>query len=98
MMAYNGKILYKACIRPVMINAAPAWGYAANMHIRKIQIALNKAIRRITHVPRYVRITPNHRELGLETIRDCMVKQAQAFYQTTADQSNPLIEPWVNTA
>ncbi|KAJ8872530.1 hypothetical protein PR048_026136 [Dryococelus australis] len=71
MSMYNGKILYKACIRLIMIYAAPAWGYAANMHIRKIQTAQNKAIRRIAHVSLYVPTTPINRELGLETKRDC---------------------------
>ncbi|KAJ8891951.1 hypothetical protein PR048_004516 [Dryococelus australis] len=48
-------------------------------------------MRRIAHISRYVPTIPIHRELGLETIQDYMVKQAQAFYQTTADHPNPLI-------
>ncbi|KAJ8882595.1 hypothetical protein PR048_014406 [Dryococelus australis] len=74
-----------------MIYAAPAWSYAENMHIRNIKIAQKKTIRRITHITRYVPTTPIHRELGLETIRDYMVKPAQTFYQTTTDHLDPLI-------
>lgn len=47
--------LYKILIRPEITLAAPAWAFATNTHIKKVEIFQNQVLKLTTKRPLYTR-------------------------------------------
>lgn len=87
----NKLLLYKTVIRPIMTYAAPAWGYAAPTHIKKLQTVQNKILRTIVNAPWFVRNRNIHEDLQMISIQDFIREAAAKFYDATIDHDNPTI-------
>lgn len=86
-----GLTMYKALIRSVITYAAPAWGFAAVSHLRKLQVIQNQVIRLITHLPRVASRRKFHDELELPTIDEFIARLARNLYAEARANPNPLI-------
>ena len=84
-------ILYKMLIQPILLYAAPAWGYSAKTHINKLQKFQNRVTKLITKCPRYTRLEPLQNNLGIQTINHCISESTQKFYYTKLCTQNQLI-------
>lgn len=74
------KILYTACVRPIITYASPVWSYASKSNIKKLQIVQNKYLRiAFKSMPR-VRLRLLHERLQLDGIETTIRKQTEAFY------------------
>ena len=86
-MTLKNKItLYKTMIRPVLLYASPAWAAVHKHHRKKLQVFQNKALRRMTDAPWFVRNLILHRDLGIDTI-DTAILSALHNYNTQLQNS-----------
>ncbi|KAJ4429181.1 hypothetical protein ANN_26184 [Periplaneta americana] len=85
-----GLTMYKALIRSVITYAAPAWGFAAVTHLRKLQVIQNQVIRIITHLRESLR-EKFHDELNLPTVDEFIARLARNLYEAARASPNPLI-------
>jgi len=83
--------LYKMLIRPLLTYAAPAWAFAANTHLKKLQIFQNRVLKLISKCPRYTRMTDLHRRLNIDTIFTHIRDLTQTFYENVNAVDNNLI-------
>ena len=72
----NKVLLYKQILRPVWAYGIQLWGCAKKSNLDYIQRFQNKVLRSIVKAPWYARNSDIHRELGVETIADIIVKYA----------------------
>ncbi|KAJ4426734.1 hypothetical protein ANN_26533 [Periplaneta americana] len=84
-----GLTMYKALIRSVITYSAPAWGFAAVSHLRKLQVVQNQVIRLITHLPRVASRRKFHDELELPTIDEFIARLARNLYAEARANPNP---------
>ena len=83
--------MYTALLRSLITYACPVWGYAADVHMNKLQIFQNKVLRLITKLPR---VTPRwviHRDTGIPTIKEYIENAAIRFRLSTEGHENPLV-------
>ncbi|KAJ4445936.1 hypothetical protein ANN_12622 [Periplaneta americana] len=78
-------------VRSVITYAAPAWGFAAAFHLRKLQVIQNQVIRLIIHLPRVASRRKFHDELDLPTIDEFIARLARNLYAESRANPNPLI-------
>jgi hypothetical protein len=62
--------LHKALIRSVMTYASPAWEFAADSHLVKMQCLQNKVLRTIANLPRSTPVRDLHLAFKFRT---CMI-------------------------
>ena len=86
MSLHNKVLLYKTMIRPILLYASPAWAAVRKAHRKKLQVFQNKALRRITNAPWFVRNNILHRDLGIDTI-DTAILSASHNYFTSIENS-----------
>lgn len=82
-------LLYKMCIRPVLLYAASVWAPAAPSYRTKLQVMQNKCLRTIFNLPRETRISILHIRAAIEYIDKVMDKLITDSY--IFEHSNPLI-------
>jgi hypothetical protein len=63
-------ISYKALIRSVLICACPAWEFAADSYLLKLQRLQNRALRPNGNLPRYTPIRDLHRSFQIPYLYD----------------------------
>jgi hypothetical protein len=85
--------LYKMTIRPVMTYATPTWSGVLKQKTtaRTLQIIQNRALKIAAGAPMFVRTEDLHRDLGVELLRDHILKLNQKFYKKLEENANPLI-------
>jgi hypothetical protein len=74
---HNKLTLYKQVIHPVWSYGIQLWGCASVSNIQVIQRNQNKVLKCIINAPWYVR-NSDHRDLGIETATDIIVKFAKS--------------------
>jgi hypothetical protein len=70
--------LYKQIMRPVWSYGILLWGCTSDSNIQVIQRYQNKVLKCIVNAPWYVRNSDLHRDLGIETLTDIIVKFAKS--------------------
>jgi endonuclease/exonuclease/phosphatase family metal-dependent hydrolase len=85
--------LYKMTIRPVMTYATPTWSSALKQPraMKTMQTIQNRALKISAGLPMYARTVSLHRDLGVEMLRDHVLKLNKNFYEKLEDNPNPLI-------
>jgi hypothetical protein len=83
-LSTNSKLtLFKALIRSIITNACPAWGFAADAQLMKLQRLQNKALRKIGKFPKSTPIRDMHMAFQIPHVYDYKAKlsrqQAQVF-------------------
>jgi hypothetical protein len=66
--------LHKALIRSVMTYASPAWKFAADTHLMKLQGLQNKVLRTIGNLPRRTPIRNLHMAFKIPYVYDYITK------------------------
>jgi hypothetical protein len=66
--------LYKALIRPIITYASPAWEFAANTHMMKLQRPENRVLRTIGNFPRRTPVRQLHKAFNIPYIYDYITK------------------------
>jgi len=82
---------YTKCSKPILLYAAPTWGYAAQAHIKKLLTFQNRVIKIITKCPRYTRLIPVQSRFNIQAIYQSITNTTQKFYSTKDHSQNNLI-------
>jgi hypothetical protein len=85
---HNKLTLYKQVICPVWSYGIQLWGCASESNIQVIQRYQNKVLKCIVNAPWYVRNSDLHRDLGIETVTDTIVKFAKSHDKRLQDDIN----------
>jgi hypothetical protein len=88
---WNGVLLYKQLIRPMMDYACPAWRSAARTLVRRLQALKSKCLRLTTGAPWYVSNRQIHKDLGVPLFADHIRALTASFDSKLADVGNPLL-------
>ena len=83
--------LYGSCIRPVMMYACPVFAQASHRRLHRMQALQNRALRKITGAPYYVRNEILHVDLKIPTIRQYMKRAAIRYFERAEKHDNSLI-------
>lgn len=75
----NKILLYKSILRPVWSYGCQLWGCTADSNIKLIQTFQNKVLRQMSGAPWYIRNTDIHADLGIEPVRDYILKTAENY-------------------
>ena len=79
--------LYKMWIRPIVLYEAPAYCSAANIHINKIQVIQNSALRIALRRNRRSHITDLHEEGCLIPVKAEAVRSSHRYMEKKEDDS-----------
>lgn len=88
--------LYKACVRPILTYAIPAWALVSNFQLKKLQVVQNKAIRRAFNAPWYVRNDQLHAESEIPLLRKFIKDQLIKYHERAKSHPNPLMRKAVD--
>lgn len=75
----NKRLVYKTCIRPVLLYAAPILNGIAATHIKHMQIVQNKCLRMITNSPPRTRTQQLHEDIEIEFVTDFIHRLTEGF-------------------
>ena len=89
---WNGVLLYKQLIRPMMDYACPAWMSSGSTHIRRLQVLQSKCLRLATGAPWYISNRQIHEDLGVPLFADHIRVLTASFDSKLADVGNPLVQ------
>ena len=79
MDARNKTLIYKLCIRPIMLYAAPILNGIAATHIRQMQVVQNKCLRMITNALPRTRTQKLHENTAMATVNDFIRRLMENF-------------------
>lgn len=82
-------VIFKATSKAIVSYTAPVWGHAAAIHINKIQVFQNKALRMMVGAPWFVTNKQLHEDTPLITAH--FQSTALKFYQKCDTHYNPTI-------
>lgn len=88
--------LYKAIVRPALTYASTAWGYAAETHLKRLQVVQNKSLRMSVAAPWFVRNLQLHADLKMPTLREYIREKAVRNFEQAMDHENPLLREAVD--
>ncbi|KAK9744302.1 hypothetical protein QE152_g7875 [Popillia japonica] len=85
--------------RPVLLHGAAIWSNArpVERHINRLQVQQNKCLRIILGADMRTSIAELHQAAGIPLVADYLYHAAQAFYDKTLANDNPLIRGITNT-
>jgi hypothetical protein len=83
--------LYKALIRSVMAYACPAWEFAVDAHLLKLQCLQNKVICTIGHFPRCTPVRDFHTALNLPYVYDYVTKLCRQQAEVIQNHENDYV-------
>ncbi|GFX37019.1 RNA-directed DNA polymerase from mobile element jockey [Trichonephila clavipes] len=86
------RIIYIQYLQPLLTYACQIWGIAAELHLNKLQIIQNKALRTILDVPVYVPRRYLHKELKILPVNSRIKQLSKKFHDQTANHNNPTIQ------
>lgn len=93
---HNKVILYKSMIKPILLYASPAWAAVRKTTRHKLQIFQNKALRRMTDAPRYVRNKILHRDLKIDTIDSAILTASHNHNRAIENSNFPNLKEFIN--
>jgi uncharacterized protein YeeX (DUF496 family) len=85
---HNKLTLYKQVIRPDWSYGIQLCGCASSYNIQVVQRYQNKVLKCIVNASLYVRNSDLHRDLGIETVTDIIVKFAKSHEKRLQDHIN----------
>jgi hypothetical protein len=85
-------IVYKPLLRSIVTYAYPAWGYAAESYVHKLQTFQNEVLRIITKLPRVTPIDTLHEQTGMPLIKNHIKGLASRLYLKLASSYNCQIQ------
>jgi hypothetical protein len=91
----NGLMLYRQLIPPMMDNACPVWGHAADSHLKRPQHVQSKCLRIIASAPWYVSNLQLHEDLEVPYIAEHIRNLAQSFDSKIPGVDNSLVRQLV---
>ena len=74
-----------------MTYGSVVWGAAAKSHIKKLQVVQNKCLRVSTDAPIRTNMSRLQDELGIMTIKECLIKLNVEKIKKALSHENPLI-------
>jgi hypothetical protein len=80
--------LHKALIRSVMTYASPAWEFAADIHLLKLQLLQNKVLRTIGKLPRRTPIRDLHLAFQIPYVYDYITKLCRQQAEVIQNNDN----------
>jgi hypothetical protein len=80
--------LYKALVRTIITYASPAWEFAANTHLLKLQRLQNKVLRTIDNFPRRTPVRELHKAFNIPYIYDYITKSCRQQAEVIRTQEN----------
>ncbi|GBN71384.1 RNA-directed DNA polymerase from mobile element jockey [Araneus ventricosus] len=81
-------LIYTAYLRPILTNAAPVWGCAANTNLKILEVLQNKTIRTICNMSN----TDIRNDLKYPSLRDFIKKLSANFFKNIDLHDNPAIQ------
>ena len=88
---WNGVLLYKQLIRPMMEYACPAWRSAARALVRRLQVLQSKCFCLATGAPWYVSNRQIHEDLCVPLFADHIRALTASFDSKLAYVGNTLV-------
>ncbi|KAI5754873.1 hypothetical protein M8J77_012232 [Diaphorina citri] len=85
----NKLLLYKQVLRPIWTYGIQLWGCTCPSNRMIIGRFQNKVLRTIVNAPWYIRNDDLHRDLGIESVKECMQKIASRHLERLQDHPNP---------
>jgi hypothetical protein len=80
--------LHKALIRSVMTCACPAWEFAAECHLWKLQRLQNKALRTIGNFPKRTSVYDMHKAFHIPYVYDYITKSCRQQAEIIQNHEN----------
>jgi hypothetical protein len=85
----NNKLtLHKALIRSVMTYACPAWEFAAEYHLLKLQRLQNKVLRTIGNFPKCTSVRDMHKAFHIPYAHDYITKSCRKHTEVIQNHEN----------
>jgi hypothetical protein len=81
--------LYKAFIRSIMTYASPAWEFAVNIHLLKLQRLQNKVLRTTGNFPKRTPVRELHKAFNIPFIYDYITKLCRQQARVIENHKNP---------
>lgn len=85
----NKLLLYKQVLKPIWTYGIQLWGCTCASNRLIIERFQNKVLRGIVNAPWYIRNDDLHRDLQIETVKDCMYRFATGHHERLSDHPNP---------
>jgi hypothetical protein len=85
-------IVYKSLLRSIVTYASPAWDYAAESYVHKLQTFQNKVLTIITKLPRVTPIDTLHEQTGMPLIKNYIKGLDSRLYLKSASSYNCQIQ------
>ncbi|KAL1448307.1 hypothetical protein WDU94_003690 [Cyamophila willieti] len=85
----NKLLLYNQVLKPIWTYGIQLWGCTSPSNRLTIEQFQNKVLRGIVNAPWYIRNDDLHRDLGVESVKDCMKRLASDHERRLRDHSNP---------
>ncbi|KAI5750924.1 hypothetical protein M8J77_002517 [Diaphorina citri] len=85
----NKLLLYNQVLKPVWTYGIQLWGCTSPSNRLMIERFQNKVLRCIVDAPWYIRNDDLHRDLGVESVKECMKRFASAHQKRLEDHPNP---------
>lgn len=85
----NKLLLYNQVLKPIWTYGIQLWGCTCRSNRLMIERFQNKVLRCIVDAPWYVRNDDLHRDLGIESVKDCISRFATAHQKRLKDHINP---------
>lgn len=77
---HNKLLIYKACIRPIIMYAAPVWGNTCKSNYKKLQTIQNKCLKMALNVDKRTSTKLIHDTLKVPTIKEYILEHTKKFY------------------
>ena len=84
----NKLLIYKTIVRPVISYGCPVWSNICESKYYNLQIIQNKFLRMIGNYPRYKFLIDMHNELGIEYIKNYIIKLTRKFFSQIEETTN----------
>jgi hypothetical protein len=81
-------ILHRALIRSVITYACPAWEFAAECHLLKLQRLQNKVLRTISNYPRCTSVRDMHEAFQIPYVYDYITKSCRQQAEVIQNREN----------
>jgi endonuclease/exonuclease/phosphatase family metal-dependent hydrolase len=88
----NATLLYLTIVRPTITYAAPVWATAKPTLLNRLQQVQNKALRRASKSPWFVRNEDIRKDLKVELLQNFILTQCTREYAKTKAHDNPLVK------
>lgn len=84
----NKILIYKICIRPIMVYAAPLWSSTCKSNYKKLQTIQNRCLRLILSAEKSTKISELHEKTNIKLIKDYIKDLTEDFYYQKLNYPN----------